>query len=736
MMRRVKRLKWLLGLVGGLILWSWGGVQALGATYGVQIAAVKSSKYISVLEKEGLEYSQEISLPIYLVQKEGSYALVVGKFPSQAKAEDYKKKISDKYPDAFVVSWDSLKMVKEFGGKVEVVNKGPLGPADAAKPAAVSSPPGPQAQKAEGEVTPREKKSESKPPKLPERVYPRNSLVKITVSGSNLVLVGEKPWGFVDLEKFSPPLRYAVHLFNTVPEMALDTLFSPVPGIDKVKVLYDYKDRKTDVLVYPSSSTSMALEKKGKKLVLLLGQEQEGAGEEGGVAPGLGLETTFATPPGKKKVYKGKKVSLEFKNADIRDVVRILAEVSGVNFVVDPDVKGAVTVKLDNVPWDQALDVILKTNKLGMVVENGIVRIATLKSLSQEASERESARKAMEKAKPREIVVIRLNYTDADKVEDLVDDMLSDDGEVNYLERINGLMVKDNPERIAKIKEFIREIDTPTPQVQIGARIVEIVTTYLKELGIQWGFLWRQTRTNMSFPYSYGVGGGVTTAPAASQALTTMESVAGWSPASIAPGYVVDLPAAVGTGSGGAIAASLLNASETFGLDIRISALEEEGVARTVSNPKLVTLDNQEAEIRQGYEIPFATVSESGTQTEFKEATLKLLVKPHIASNGDIIMDVEVSKDSPDFTHVTPDGVPIQTRSVKTSVRMRNGDTLIIGGIYEMTKSKSNNSVPGLSRIPLLSWLFRHKMENLEKRELLIFITPTVIKTGVPREEG
>ena len=264
---------------------------------------------------------------------------------------------------------------------------------------------------------------------------------------------------------------------------------------------------------------------------------------------------------------------------------------------------------------------------------------------------------------------------------------------------------------------------------------MEIVTTYLKELGIQWGFLWRQTKTGMSFPYSFGVGGGVTPAPATSQALTTMEGVSGWSPASIAPGYVVDLPAAVMTGSGGAIAASLLNASETFGLDIRLSALEEEGVARTVSNPKLVTLDNQEAEISQGYEIPFATVSESGTETEFKEAKLKLLVKPHITSSGDIVMDVEVSKDSPDFTHVTPDGVPIQTRSVKTSVRMKNGDTLIIGGIYEMTKSKKNNQVPGLSRIPLLSWLFRHRMENLEKRELLIFVTPTVIEAGMVQGE-
>jgi len=472
----------------------------------------------------------------------------------------------------------------------------------------------------------------------------------------------------------------------------------------------------------------LVMDKEGKDLYLYFKETQEET--KGKEMPSPGSGGGFGT-----RKYTGKRVSLEFKKADIRDVIRLISEVSGMNFVVDPDVKGTVTVKLDNIPWDQALDIILKTNRLGRVMENGVVRVATLKSLAQEGSVQESARKALEKTKPLVMEVVPLNYTDASKVKTLIDPLLSDQGKVDYLERINALVVKDNAERIAKIRKFVKEIDTPTPQIQIGSRIVEIVTTYLKELGIQWGFLWRQTKTDMSFPYSFGVGGGVTPAPAASQALTTMEGVSGWSPASIAPGYVVDLPAAAMTGSGGAIAASLLNASETFGLDIRLSALEEEGMARTVSNPKLVTLDNQEAEISQGYEIPFATVSESGTQTEFKEAKLKLLVKPHITSSGDIVMDVEVSKDSPDFTHVTPDGVPIQTRSVKTSVRMKNGDTLIIGGIYEMTKSKKNNQVPGFSRIPLLSWLFRHRTENLEKRELLIFITPSVIEAGIAQRE-
>ncbi|RLD98792.1 MAG: hypothetical protein DRI91_02315 [Aquificota bacterium] len=713
--------KWSLWVIGGLLLFGLGLAEARGAVYTVQIAAVKLANNLPILEKEALEFSQRVDLSVYLVQKDSTYALVVGRFPTQSEGVALKGKISDAYPDAFVTLWKDMKVIQTFKAG-SALKEGDVISGEGS--------PSPEKKESKPEEAKKGEETKRKVSELPKGMYPKNSLVKIRALGSALVLVGEEPWGFVDLEKFSPPLRYVVHLFNTSPAVSLDTLYSPTPGVEKVKVLYDYMDRKTDVVIYPSNVAPLAMEKRGKELVLSLkGLERKVEGEKAGVRPSV---PTFEA---RKKVYTGKRISLEFKNADIRDVIRILSEVSGLNFVVDPDVKGTVTVKLDNVPWDQALDVILRTNKLGKVVEEGIVRIATLKSLAQEGQAQESARKALEKTKPMVLEVIPLNFVEADKVKDLITPLLSDEGKVDYLERINSLVVKDNAERIAKIKEFVKKIDTPTPQIQIGARIVEIVTTYLKELGIQWGFLWRQTKTDMSFPYSFGVGGGVTPAPATSQALTTMEGVSGWSPASIAPGYVVDLPAAVMTGSGGAIAASLLNASETFGLDIRLSALEEEGVARTVSNPKLVTLDNQEAEISQGYEIPFATVSESGTETEFKEAKLKLLVKPHITSSGDIVMDVEVSKDSPDFTHVTPDGVPIQTRSVKTSVRMKNGDTLIIGGIYEMTKSKKNNQVPGLSRIPLLSWLFRHRMENLEKRELLIFVTPTVIEAGMVQGE-
>ena len=222
----------------------------------------------------------------------------------------------------------------------------------------------------------------------------------------------------------------------------------------------------------------------------------------------------------------------------------------------------------------------------------------------------------------------------------------------------------------------------------------------MKDLGINWGFSFRQQETPYNFPYSYN---------------TTGTIDLGFSPS-------------VGNVPAGIFAATLLNKLQTFTLNVRLSALESNGLVKIVSNPKVITMDNKEAEISQGYEIPYSTVSDQGTNVEFKDAKLELKVTPHITSHGDIILDVEVSKDSPDFAHMTPDGLPIQTRSVKTRVRLQDGETLAIGGIYEMTKQNEFRGVPGLDRVPLLKWLFGKEYKNVDKRELLIFITPTIVR--------
>ena len=539
-----------------------------------------------------------------------------------------------------------------------------------------------------------------------------NGLEGINIKSGSIYLYGRKPWEYVETEELKEPFRIIIHLFNTKNYSGVSELLFPLPSINKLRVIYDYKNKETKVVLYPSGEMTVEIQRVGRMVKL---------------TP-VEIKETKKLKKGKVEVYKGQKVSLEFKDADIRDVIRILAEVSGLNFVVDPKVRGTVTLRLRNVPWDKALDVILKVNKLGKIEEDGIIRIGPIEDINRELEARAKIAKSMEKAEPLFTEIFPLNYADINEAEKLIKPLLSDRGKVDKVVRLNALMVKDTKPRLKRIRDFLKKIDTPIPQVQISARLVEVTTDFTRELGIQWGFLWAQSKTEYSFPYSFGIGGGVSESPSAAQALDTMETNAGWSPKDITPGFVVDLPATAITGSGGAIAASLLNRAQTFGIDVRLSAMENEGLAKVISTPKVITMDNQEAEVSQGYEIPYATVSEAGTQTEFKEAKLKLKVRPHITAEGDVILDVEVSKDSPDFTHVTPDGVPIQTRKVKTRVRLKNGDTLVIGGIYEMNKYKNANGVPGLRRIPLLKWLFQTERKNVQKRELLIFITPTVIE--------
>ncbi len=540
-----------------------------------------------------------------------------------------------------------------------------------------------------------------------------NGLEAINIKAGSIYLYGRKPWEYVETEELKEPFRIIVHLFNTKNYSGIDELLFPLPTINKLRVIYDPENKETKIALYPSGEITVELQRLGRMVKL---------------TPVEIKKETKEIKKGKVEIYKGQKVSLEFKDADIRDVIRILAEVSGLNFVVDPKVKGTVTLRLRNVPWDKALDVILKTNKLGKIEEDGIIRIGPIEDINRELEARAKTMKALEKAEPLFTEIFPLNYADINEAEKLIKPLLSDRGKVDKVMRLNALMVKDTKPRLKRIKAFLKRIDTPIPQVQISARLVEVTTDFTRELGIQWGFLWAQAKTDLSFPYSFGVGGGVSSSPSASKALDTMNAKSGWAPTDITPGFVVDLPAAVTTGSGGALAASLLNRAQTFGIDVRLSAMENEGLAKVVSTPKVITMDNQEAEISQGYEIPYATVSESGTETEFKEAKLKLKVRPHITAEGDVILDLEVSKDSPDFTHVTPDGVPIQTREVKTRVRLRNGDTLVIGGIYEMNKYENTNGVPGFKKIPLIKWLFQTERKNIQKRELLIFITPTIIE--------
>ena len=412
-------------------------------------------------------------------------------------------------------------------------------------------------------------------------------------------------------------------------------------------------------------------------------------------------------PQGTK--YKGKKISLDFQDADLTAILRLIGDVSGYNVVIHPDVKGKITLKLLNVPWDQALDLILKTHGLDAVTEGNVMRIAPHAVLAKEYEEKAKAAEAGLKAEPLVTRVYSVNFADPKDVEKFLKDSkaLSPRGSISIDARTNSLIIKDVASAFAEIEKLLKTVDRPTPQVLIDARIVEVNSSFVKELGIQWGVNWLSPNTLLRI-------GGPTGMPGGSGFTGT--------------NYMVNLPAAVSAGSGGAIGLGYMNAQRTLSLDLQLSALEATGKGKVVSNPRIVTLDNKEAVIRQGKQIPVQTVSAEGTQTTTLNAVLELKVKPHITPDGSIQMKLDTKKDEPDFTRLVG-GIPtIDTKQATTDVLIKDGETLVIGGIFKKSEAVSEGGVPLLSKIPILGWLFKKQRTSEDTNELLIFITPRIIK--------
>jgi len=423
---------------------------------------------------------------------------------------------------------------------------------------------------------------------------------------------------------------------------------------------------------------------------------------------------TETTPSGK---YTGKKISLDFQDADILSILRLISEVSGMNIIASPEVKGKVTVKILNVPWDQALDIILKTYGLGKVVEDNIIRVAPVATLAKERDELAKAKEAEAKAEDLVSKIIPLGYSKPGPMKDAIEKAkaLSPRGNVSTDERTNTLIVKDIPKNLADIEALIGILDKPTPQVLIEAKIVEASTSFTRELGIQWGFKNIQDAAHgnplpYTFPHSMTVGGST---------LTGGTGMGGTL-------WAVNLPAAVSAGSGGAIGLTLGSITNTFTLDLQLSALEGTGKGKILSNPKIVTLDNEKALIKQGRKIPYATVSAEGTKTEFVDAVLSLTVTPTITPGGAISMKIEVTKDEPGAT--TSAGPIIEKKEANTNVLVRDGETIVIGGIMTSKRLEDTSGIPLLHKIPILGWLFKKEAIKEDTSELLIFITPRIVR--------
>lgn len=423
--------------------------------------------------------------------------------------------------------------------------------------------------------------------------------------------------------------------------------------------------------------------------------------------------------PQQRRNYVGKRVSFEFKDIDIHNLLRIIAEISKKNVVVADDVSGKVTVRLRNVPWDQALDLVLRSKGLGKEEFGNIIRVAPLARLEAEAESRRKRAEDREKSAPLSVTLVPVNYATASEMSQRVKEVLSARGNVAVDTRTNTLIVRDLPENVAKARSLVASLDLQTPQVLIESRIVEASTSFRREVGIQWGGRGIMgsafnNATGLAFPSSVGVVGGATTGGSNGNPSTS--------------NYAVSLPVGAGDGSGGAIGMTFGSVSQAVELNLRLSALEAQGAVKTISSPKVTTLDNATARISQGVSIPFSQVSAAGANTQFIEARLSLEVTPHITADGAVLMSIRAENNQPDPANTGANGQPgIARKEANTNVLVRDGETTVLGGIYVRASSTNTAGLPILSKIPVLGFFFRNNRELETKNELLVFVTPRIL---------
>ncbi len=417
--------------------------------------------------------------------------------------------------------------------------------------------------------------------------------------------------------------------------------------------------------------------------------------------------------------YTGRRITLDFHDIEIRNLLRLIADVSKKNIVVADDVTGKVTVALRNVPWDQALELVLKSKGLGKEEMGNVIRIAKYEQIAKEQQARADAEKARAPLLPLKVRIIPVNFARSGDMAGRIKDVLTERGSVSTDDRTNVLIVKDVQEALVRAEGLVRNLDTEIPQVLIESRIVEASSNFNKALGVQWGGNAAFTQatgnpTGLIFPNNAGAAGGIGNGASAGTASS--------------PNYAVSLPAPVGEGSGGAIGLILGSAGGAFNLNLRISALENSGVVKTISAPKIATIDNKEATIGQGIAIPFSQTSASGVNTTFIEAKLELKVTPHVSADGSILLKIKATNNAPNPQLTGANGQPsISKREAETEVLVKDGETTVIGGIYTRQTASRRAEVPFLSKIPLLGALFRATSEQDDHTELLIFITPRIL---------
>jgi type IV pilus assembly protein PilQ len=431
------------------------------------------------------------------------------------------------------------------------------------------------------------------------------------------------------------------------------------------------------------------------------GRENVFLGDTGPQVIGGSIQTTERRLSIGELEFSGDPIDLELTNADIKDVLRTFAQLTGLNIAIDPNVQGQVTVSFVQVPWDQALDTILRQNGLTYTIDGNVMRVGTVDRIAAEQAQSRRLQEERRLNVELTTVIKRLSYAKAEVASTLVAGLASPRGKIIVDQRTNQLIITDVPQYIPTMLNLIENIDIATPQVLIEARIVETTKTFARQLGVVWGFQGTAdptlgSGTGLVFPNRVDVVGG---------------------PFNFGVGNpVLDL--------------SFGSVLGTFNLDLTLTAAENEGLVRIISAPKIMTQDNQSAEIQSGLQIPFQTRVNFTTTVSFIDATLRLTVTPQITAEDTVIMDIQVQKVEPlaGLDVVGAQNPPLATRRAQTRLMVRDGGTTVIGGIYQSTDQNAENRLPFVHEIPIIGNLFKSRRIENRNDELLIFITPRIAR--------
>jgi type IV pilus assembly protein PilQ len=642
--------------------------------------------------------------------------------------------------------------------------------AEKAEEAATAPPTSPAASPPEKPAEKPPEKAAEKPAEKPTATGGVGKVTKIdyqALKGKGRILISTEGKVKYEISKISQPLSLVLDISpaEIAPPATQPLDVSLLPG-------QIHRLRATQSQVEPEKIVRVVAELKG---MIKYEVSQSNAGITLDILPSsveAQEAAAAAAPPSPARAEvpptEARKISMDFKDADINNLLRILAEVSGANIVSGPEVKGTVTVRLINVSWEQALDAILKSNNFGSLREGNIIRVASLMNIAKELDERrkreaeELKLRELEKKEkialaPLEQAIISVNYVKADKLMENLEPLSSKDpetqkprGKLSLHQETKSIIINDTAETIEKMKSMASRLDIRTPQVMIEARIVTVREDYTQSLGIQWGGAYNidmHGSSNMviagSNPFtmtppngpntgnpSLGApGGAITPGGGLGNILSGAFGLA-----SSTGSYILNLPSSPAGGAPIAGAASLGYIGSRLLLEARISLAESEGKVTTLSAPKVATLDNQDAEIKAGSQIPFTTIDpSSGRLTiSFQEAYLRLKVKPHVTSDHKINMEVEAENNTvgQSFPTGVGDVISIDKRIARTQMLVENGATVVLGGLYVSVESHLEDRIPYLGKIPIIGWLFKRRTLGASptRQELLIFITPSIVQ--------